>query len=81
VFHYKKSLCSKVHFNVPKRKYMLYKILFKYKYICTYINLRFIETFNTDYVRRFNYVRQTARHNLNFDVGGIVIELVGKYRF
>jgi hypothetical protein len=35
VFHYKKSLCSKVHFNVPKRKYMLYKILFKYKYICT----------------------------------------------
>jgi hypothetical protein len=35
VFHYKKSLCSKVHFNVPKRKYMLYKILFKYKYVPT----------------------------------------------
>jgi hypothetical protein len=30
-----KSLCSKVHFNVPKRKYMLYKILFKYKYVPT----------------------------------------------
>jgi hypothetical protein len=27
------------------------------------------------------YVRQTDRHNLNFDVGGIVIQLVGKYRF
>jgi hypothetical protein len=64
-----------------QRKYMLYKILFKYKYVCTYIRLHFIETFNTDYVRHFNYVRQTDRHNLNFDVGGIVIQLVGKDRF
>jgi hypothetical protein len=36
---------------------------------------------NTDYVRHFNYVRQTGRHNLNFDVGGIVVQLVGKCRF
>jgi hypothetical protein len=72
VFHYKKSLCSKVHVNVPKRKYMLYKILFKYKYVPN-INLHFIETFNTDYVRHFNYVRQTDRHNLNFEVGDAVI--------
>jgi hypothetical protein len=40
VFLYKKSLCSKVHFNVPKRKYMFYKILFKYKYVRTYISLK-----------------------------------------
>jgi hypothetical protein len=49
---------------VPKstsRKYMLYKILFKNKYICNYINLHFIETFNTDYVRHFHYVRQSDR--------------------
>jgi hypothetical protein len=64
LFHYKKWLCSKVHFNVPKRKDMLYKIL--------YINLHFTETFNTDYVRHFNYVRQTDRHNLNFDVGELL---------
>jgi hypothetical protein len=49
--------------------------------LCTYINLHFIEIFNTDYVRHFNYVRQTDRHNLNFDVGGIVIQWVRKYKF
>jgi hypothetical protein len=45
--------------------------------------LHLIETLNTDYVRHFNfnYVRQTDRHNLNFDVGEIVFQLVGKYRF
>jgi hypothetical protein len=50
---------------------MLYKILFKYKYVPN-INLHFIETFNTDYVRHFNYVRQTDRHNLNFEVGELL---------
>jgi hypothetical protein len=43
--------------------------------------LHFIETLNTDYIRHFNYGRQTDRHNLNFDVGEIVFQLVGKYRF
>jgi hypothetical protein len=47
----------------------------------TSMYLHFIETLNTDYVRHFNYVRQTDRHNLNFDVGEIVFQLVGKYRF
>jgi hypothetical protein len=66
----KKWLCSKVRFNVPKRKYTCST---KYSLnTCTYINLHFIETFNTDYVRHFNYVRQTDRHNLNFDVGELL---------
>jgi hypothetical protein len=80
VFFIKLQLCFITKNRcVPKSTSMyLYKILFKYN---TYINLHFIETFNTDYVRHFNYVRQIDRHNLNFDVGGIVIQLVGKYRF